>query len=62
MAGPLGAKDLSQIQTNLDRLQLAEDEIKMAEQAGLDVSLFREQARTQRAQLLKIKQTYFPGE
>ena len=62
MAGPLGAKDLSQIQTNLDRLNLAEDEIKLAEQAGLDVSAFREQARTQRAQLLKIKQTYFPGE
>lgn len=62
MDGPLGDEDLTQIQTNLDKLALAEDEIKLAEQAGLDVSQFRETARTQRAQLLKIKQTYFPGQ
>jgi len=62
MAGPLDDNDLSKIQTNLDKLQLAEEQIKLAEQAGLDVAQFRETARNQRAQLLKIKQTYFPGQ
>lgn len=62
MAGPLVEKDLDAININIDRLSAAEEQIKLAEQAGLDVTAFREQARTQRSQLLKIKQTYFPGQ
>ena len=62
MPGPLGATDLEQINIRLDDLVNADEQIKLAEQAGLDVTSLRETARTQRTQLLKIKQTYFPGE
>lgn len=62
MAGPLGDKDLEDIQLRLDQLVVADEEIKKAERAGLDVLALKETARTQRNQLLRIKQTYFPGE
>lgn len=62
MAGPLGDKDLVDIQLRLDQLVVADEEIKKAERAGLDVESLKETARTQRSQLLRIKQTYFPGE
>ncbi len=62
MADPLTEKDLEQINDNLTQLAVADDAIKRAEQAGLDVSTFKVQSRDQRAQLLKLKQTYFPGQ
>jgi hypothetical protein len=58
---PLTDRDLESIDANLAQLAEAEDQIKLAEQAGMDLSQQREQVRTQRAQLQKIKQTYFPG-
>lgn len=60
--GPLTETDLADINANLERLQLAESEIKRAEAAGIDVSQFRKQTNESRAQLLKIKQSYFPGQ
>lgn len=62
MADPLTEKDLQQINDNLAQLAVADDSIKRAQQAGLDVEIFKVQAREQRAQLLKLKQTYFPGQ
>lgn len=62
MAGPLVEKDLDDINTRLDQLIQADEQIKLAEQAGMDVSALKETARTQRNQLLRIKQTYFPGQ
>ena len=61
MASPLTENDLQNINTNLTNLKVALEEIKKAEQAGIDVSDLRDQAKTQEAQLLKLKQSYFPG-
>ncbi len=62
MADPLGEKDLETINANLDQLTIAEEEIRRATSAGLDVTELADTARAQRAQLLKLKQTYFPGQ
>lgn len=62
MAGPLVEKDLVEINLRLDQLLQAEEQIKLAERAGLDVEAQKGSARDLRNQLLKVKQTYFPGE
>lgn len=62
MAGPLVEKDLEEINLRLDQLVVADEQIRLAEQAGMDVAGLKDQSRTQRGQLLRIKQTYFPGE
>jgi len=62
MADPLNEKDLQSINANLDQLSIAEEQIRKATSAGLDVSELSETARQQRGQLLKLKQTYFPGQ
>lgn len=62
MPGPLTDTDLASINDNLNLLLVADEEIKLAAQAGLDVESQRELVRSQRAQLIKIKQTYFPGQ
>lgn len=59
---PLTPQDLETINLNLAQLTDAEEQIRQAEQAGLDVSDFKTRARDQRVQLLKLKQTYFPGQ
>ncbi len=62
MADPLGEKDLDSINANLNQLLIAEEEIRRATAAGLDVTDLADTARQQRAQLIKLKQTYFPGQ
>ena len=62
MAAPLTEQDLEQIKANITQLDIADDAIKTAKQAGLDVSLQEEESKAQRGQLLKIKQAYFPGQ
>lgn len=59
--GPLTEEDKQRIDDNLRQLNEADEQIRLAEQAGLDVKALRDTAREQRAQLTKIKQTYFPG-
>ena len=61
MANPLTDTDLDLINDNLLQLKVANDQIKLAQQAGLDVTCLKQQASDQQAQLLKLKQTYFPG-
>lgn len=58
---PLTSQDLDQLNTNLENLNVADAQIRQAEQAGIDVTVLKEQARANRNQLLKIKQSYFPG-
>lgn len=62
MPGPLVKKDLTEINLRLDQLLEADEQIKLAERAGLEMEEMKTSARTLRSQLIKIKQTYFPGE
>ena len=62
MANPLTENDLDQINSNLIQLKVADEQIKLAQQAGLDVSGLKDTANSQRSQLLNLKQTSFPGQ
>lgn len=57
----LGENDLSRINTGIENLNAADAVIEMAKRAGIPVSDFETKSRTQREQLLKIKNTFFPG-
>lgn len=61
MANPLTEADLERIEDNLTQLKVADEQVKLAVQAGLDVTQMKETISGQRSQLLKLKQTYFPG-
>lgn len=61
MTEPLTDGDLGRINENLNQLKVADEQIKLAIQAGIDVSELQSTVAEQRNQLLKIKQTYFPG-
>lgn len=61
MASPLTENDLTKINDSLTQLKTAKEQIRLAEQAGVDVSHFSDTINEQEARLLKIKQTYFPG-
>lgn len=54
-------EDLQRINSALAQLDQANEVIDMATQAGIDVEQFKERARTNREQLLRIKNTFFPG-
>jgi len=62
MAEPIVEADQEEFNLRLDQLLVADSQIKKAEQAGLDVTTQRESSRNLRNQLLKLKQTYFPGQ
>lgn len=57
----LTEQDLQRINTALGQLDRAKQVIDMATSAGIDVSTFKDRASTSRDQLLKIKNTFFPG-
>lgn len=59
---PLTPQNLETIKLSLTQLNDVDEQIRLATQAGLDVSEFKTRAQDQRKQLLKLKQTYFPGE
>ena len=61
MADPLQEQDLDTINANLNQLKLANEQIRKAEAAGINVTDLKNQANEQRQQLLKIKQTFFPN-
>lgn len=61
-ASPLSEADLADINRALARLKDAEGLIAKAQQAGIDVEPFRERARESEDRLLKIKQSFFPGQ
>lgn len=57
----LTEQDLARINTALGQLDRADEVIDMATRSGIDVSTFKDRAKTSREQLLKIKNTFFPG-
>ncbi len=58
---PLTREHLEAIRNGLDALTVAEQQIALAKQAGLDVTAFEQQLRDNRDKLLRLKNTYFPG-
>ncbi len=54
-------QDLQRINEALAQLDTAQEIIEMGKQAGLDVEQQEERAREQRNQLLRLKNTFFPG-
>lgn len=61
-SSPLTLAHFDQIQTALRALDQAEQQANLAQQAGIDTSSQLSTIQSQRAQLLKIKQVYFPGQ
>lgn len=57
----LTEQDLARINTALGSLEQADQVIDMATRAGIDVNTFKERAKTSKEQLLRIKNTFFPG-
>ncbi len=61
VSGPLGERDLEQINTALAEIESAEGIIAQAKQAGIDLTRQETEARETKAKLLRIKQAFFPG-
>lgn len=62
MAEPiLTETDFAELTANLKRLDEAEENIRQAVQAGLDMGAEQIRVRDLKAQLLKLKQAYFPN-
>jgi hypothetical protein len=59
--GPLGETDYVELVRRMKDLDEADLQIQKAVQAGVDVSAQREKSRELRGQLLRLKQSYFPG-
>lgn len=53
---------LPQINDALAKVQLAQNEINLAKQAGIDVSAQQAQLTDSNNKLLALKRTYFPGQ
>jgi hypothetical protein len=62
MAQVLGPTDLENIKAQLRQLDEADSEIKRAKMAGIDMTVQEQQSKEARQQLLRIRQTYFPGQ
>lgn len=60
-AGPLSEADFQGIKDQLAALDVADKEIAKAERAGLDMTEQKKTSASQRVQLRKLLQTYFPG-
>lgn len=58
---PLGEDDLEAINQQLQNITEVENLMRKARSAGIDLGDREEQLREDRARLLKIKQTFFPG-
>jgi hypothetical protein len=58
---PLTQDHLAQIRRALDVIAVAEHQADMAQQAGIDVTVPKQQLADSKAKLLAIKNVYFPG-
>jgi hypothetical protein len=58
---PLTDEHLNQINEGLTHVQIAESQIMLAKQAGIDVSSHEQQINAAKDRLLAIKRAYFPG-
>ena len=61
LESPLTEADYEGIKQQLDTLADLDEQLRLAAQAGVDVTTQKEQARKNREQLTKLKQTYFPN-
>lgn len=61
VVNPLTEEHLTQINTALNNLDMAQKAIDQAKRAGLDFSDKEKQVQQHAAQLRQIKQVYFPG-
>lgn len=53
---------LQSVNSQIEALDRADDSIRRAEIAGMDMSAQKKAARETRQRLLKLKQAYFPGQ
>ena len=58
---PLTEQDYEGIKQQLETLSDLDEQLRLATQAGVDVTAQKESARKSREQLTRLKQTYFPG-
>lgn len=58
---PLGEADLAKINQALSHVDNGLAQVELAKRAGIDVSQQEQQLLKTQAQLLQIKQTYFPA-
>jgi hypothetical protein len=58
---PLTDDHLSQIVNGLSQIDLAEKQIVLAKQAGIDVSAAEKQLQEAKTRLMALKRTYFPN-
>ena len=59
---PLTPDDLVSIKKALEDANDAKELIGMAEQAGIDVAVFKVRADEAQQRLLRVKQAFFPGQ
>lgn len=59
--GPLNEQHLADINNALQQLAEANRQIKLAKQAGIDVTAQEAEAKDTENKLRSIKQVYFPG-
>lgn len=56
------SENLQKIQRGIEAAEEAEEIIQLAKQAGLEVDAQEKRNRDARAKLLRLKQTFFPGQ
>lgn len=61
LESPLTEADYEGIKQQLATLTDLDEQLRLATQAGVDVASQKEQARSNREQLTRLKQTYFPN-
>lgn len=61
LESPLTEADYEGIKQQLETLTDLDEQLRLAAQAGVDVSAQKDQARQNREQLARLKQTYFPN-
>jgi hypothetical protein len=59
---PLTAAHLDQIRNALDVINVAKQQIALAERAGIDVAAQKAQLADSESKLLQLKNVYFPGQ
>lgn len=60
--GPLGPEDLAQMKLGIDKLNEADNQIRKAQSAGIDMGKHATKTKELREQLTRIRQVYFPGQ
>ncbi len=59
---PLGAEDLAQMKLGINKLNDADNQIRKAQSAGIEMGPHAAKTKELREQLTRIKQVYFPGQ